>query len=97
MVNSGSYLRVLTPRTSNGVNLIVVDGQVQYKETSLPMSAKRYIEEQNRKLPDHLKKIIEVVSDTRQTIKVEDTIKTQQPMAPAMRQNQKVAQNINKK
>lgn len=61
MINNGSYLRVLTPRTSNGVNPIIVDGQVQYKETSLPMAAKRHLEEQNRKLPDHLKKIIEVV------------------------------------
>lgn len=59
-----AYLRVLSPKTRNGNDLVIgEDGRVEYKETHLPMSSKRYMELQNAKLPDHLKKKIEVVYD----------------------------------
>src|SRR5687767_3264498 len=62
MYTQGSYLRVLTPRVTNGTNLqIGADGRIDYKEAHLPISAKRKMEEYNRKLPNHLKKVIEVV------------------------------------
>jgi len=63
MYMQGSYLRVLTPRTTNGSNLeIGPDGRVVYKEAHLPLSAKSKIEQYNRKLAQHLKKVIEVVN-----------------------------------
>src|SRR5688572_22121772 len=62
MYNQGSYLRVLTPRVTNGTNLkILPNGTIDYKEAHLPISAKRKMEDYNRKLPSHLKKVIEVV------------------------------------
>lgn len=59
----GSYLRVLSPRTTNGTNILVENGQVVYKEAHLPLSAKKALEKQNEKLPSSLKKVIEVVHD----------------------------------
>lgn len=58
---SGPYLRVKSPITKDGSNILIVDGQVQYKDTYLPMSAKKYMEAQNSLLPGNLKKIIQVV------------------------------------
>lgn len=73
MYFKGTYLRVLSPRTSNGVNLLVgSDDRVIYKESLLPLSSKRFIEQQNTKLPDHLKKKIEVVHSDAQPENVED-------------------------
>jgi hypothetical protein len=58
----GDYLRVLSPKTTNGINLkLDEDDRVEYKETFLPLTAKKALEEQNKKLPDHLKKKIEPV------------------------------------
>src|SRR6186713_1919760 len=60
---NGPYLRVLTPRTTDGTSpLIGADDKVQYKEAHLPLSAKAALEDQNRKLPKYLQKRIEVVS-----------------------------------
>jgi hypothetical protein len=59
----GSYLRVLTPITTNGTNIKLEKGVAQYKETFLPLTAKKELEAQNRSLPEHLRKEIEVVSD----------------------------------
>lgn len=60
----GNYLRVLTPRTTNGTNIMMDENRQQmFKEAHLPLTAKRALETQNRALPDHLKKIIEVVYD----------------------------------
>lgn len=64
MFFNGPYLRVLSPVTTNGVNLkIGEDDKVVYKEAHLPLSAKRELEKQNAKLADHLKKKIEVVGN----------------------------------
>lgn len=62
MYFKSSYLRVVTPVTEDGNRPKLFNGQQVYKETALPLSAKKHLDEQNRKLPAHLKKIIEIVS-----------------------------------
>ncbi len=56
-----SYLRVVTPVTEDGNRPRIVNGQQVFKETALPLSAKKHLIEQNRNLPVHLRKIIEEV------------------------------------
>jgi len=59
---TGSYLRVLSPRTTNGLSpQIGPDGKLVYREDHLPLSAKKHLENQNKKLPEILRKTIEVV------------------------------------
>lgn len=59
----GNYLRVLTPCTTNGTSpMLDKKGQLVYKETLLPVSAKRDLEEQNKILPEILRKKIELIS-----------------------------------
>lgn len=55
------YLRVLTPVTVNGIVPFMVNGVPQYKESMLPITAKRYLEQKNAKRPEHLKHIIDVI------------------------------------
>jgi len=63
MYFKGDYLRVLSPRTSDGVNVMFDEDERRvYKEDFLPLSAKKDLELQNEKLPDQLKKKIMVVS-----------------------------------
>lgn len=58
----GTYLRVLTPQTINGVYpKMGPDGRQLFKETHLPLSARPAMDKLNRKLPEALKKKIEVV------------------------------------
>lgn len=60
----GNYLRVLTPRTTDGVTpQMGEDGRLVYKEDFLPLTSRPFIEKQNEKLPDILKKKIEVVKN----------------------------------
>ena len=60
---NGDYLRVVSPITVDGVQPLLDDeGKKVYKETFLPITAKKVIEERNLKLPEYLKKKIEVVS-----------------------------------
>lgn len=56
-----SYLRVVTPVTEDGNRPRIVGGQQVYKETALPLSAKKHLIEQNKSLPVHLRKTIEEV------------------------------------
>jgi hypothetical protein len=56
-----SYLRVVTPVTEDGNRPRIVNGQQVFKETALPLSAKKHLMAQNRELPVHLRKIIEEV------------------------------------
>lgn len=67
MYFTGSYLRVTTPVTTNGVIPKIVNGQQAYKETFLPLSAKKAMEKKNARLLrngfKHLVSQIEVVSD----------------------------------
>lgn len=46
----GSYLRVITPKTTNGIIPLIIDGKVQEKESFLPMSARKMIEAKNRRI-----------------------------------------------
>lgn len=57
----GPYLRVLTPETIDGINLRMVNERIVYKESHLPLSAKKHLERKNNKLPTHLRHKIEVV------------------------------------
>lgn len=59
-----SYLRVVTPVTEDGNRPRIVNGQQVFKETALPLSAKKMLMEQNRNLPVHLRKIIEEVHNS---------------------------------
>ena len=61
MYFTSSYLRVVTPVTEDGNRPRIVNGQQVFKETALPLSAKKHLMEQNRNLPVHLRKIIEEV------------------------------------
>lgn len=63
MYFTGNYLRVLTPRTTDGNTPLLVGGVQQYKETALPFSAKKKLESRNRQLPGHLRHIIEEVTN----------------------------------
>lgn len=61
MYFKSSYLRVVTPVTEDGNRPRIENGQQVFKETALPLSAKKQLLEQNRNLPVHLRKIIEEV------------------------------------
>lgn len=64
MYFKGDYLRVVSPVTEDG-NRPKIDpesGKQVYKETALPLTARKSLEAQNRSLPAHLKKKIEHVS-----------------------------------
>lgn len=59
---NGNYLRVLTPQTIDGINLAYDANQRPiFKETHLPLTARKHLERKNEKLPAQLKKKIEVV------------------------------------
>lgn len=59
----GDCLRVLSPKTEDGNRpRIGPDGRIVYKEEFLPLTAKRALDRQNNRLPNHLKKVIEVVT-----------------------------------
>lgn len=56
------YLRVTSPMTIDGTHPKYDEqGRIMYKETELPLTAKKHIDRQNSRLPDHLKKKIEVI------------------------------------
>lgn len=58
----GSYLRVRTPKTIDGlIPKMGYDNRPLYKESHLPLSARKHLERKNKKLPKHLQHIIEVV------------------------------------
>lgn len=60
----GEYLRVLTPLTTDGVSPLTENDKIVFREDHLPMTAKKNLEAKNINLPNHLKKKIEVVSNT---------------------------------
>ena len=61
MYFTSSYLRVVTPVTEDGNRPRIVNGQQVFKETALPLSAKKHLMERNRNLPQHLRMTIEEV------------------------------------
>jgi hypothetical protein len=64
MYFKGDYLRVISPVTEDGnrPKIDPVSGLPVYKETALPTTAKKSLDIQNRRLPAHLRKKIELVS-----------------------------------
>jgi hypothetical protein len=64
MIFKGGTIRVLTPVTEDG-NRPKLDagGQRIWKEEYFPATAQRAFERRNNRLPDHLKKKIEPVSN----------------------------------
>jgi len=63
MVYTGNYLRVLTPRTVDGVTPEMENDRLVLKEAFMPLTALRELEEQNKRLPEILRKRIEIVTD----------------------------------
>lgn len=67
MIFTGPYLRITTPRTTNGIIPKLSNGQQEFKETFLPLSAKKAIEGKNARLIKrgfkHLISTIEVVGN----------------------------------
>lgn len=77
----GDYLRVLTPETIDGVNLKYRNNRPVYKEAHLPLSARKHIERKNAKLPEQLRKKIELVSSYAPPPPEQETIEQEQPTA----------------
>lgn len=57
----GDYLRVLTPQTVDGINLMYENDKPVYSEQHLPLTARKFLEKENEKLPNQLKHKIELV------------------------------------
>lgn len=63
MFYNEDHLRVTKPLTSDGMTPLVDDeDRIQKKIVHLPLSAKKILEQQNERLPKHLRMKIEVVS-----------------------------------
>lgn len=78
MYFANSYLRVVSPVTEDGNRPKIVNGQQVFKETALPLSAKKMLTEQNRNLPVHLRKIIEEVHNNDvQPVVTNESVKAQ--------------------
>lgn len=54
---------IKTPITTNGRDLKIVNGQMQYRESIAPAATRKGIEKINKLLPDALKHKIEDVPD----------------------------------
>lgn len=78
MYFTSSYLRVVSPVTEDGNRPKIVNGMPVYKETALPLSAKKMLMEQNRNLPQHLRKTIEEVhNEDVQPVVTNESVKSQ--------------------
>ena len=51
----GDYLRVSKPVTTNGMVPKMINGEIVYKESHLPVTALKNLNKRNDKLPSHLK------------------------------------------
>jgi hypothetical protein len=71
MYFKGDYLRVISPVTEDGnrPKIDSVSGLPVYKETALPTTARKALDIQNRRLPAHLRKKIELVSTSVEEIR----------------------------
>jgi hypothetical protein len=59
---NGDHLRIVSVITEDGIRPKLDEtGRQMYKETLLPLTAKKHMDERNRELPKHLKMTIEVV------------------------------------
>lgn len=70
MYFTGPYLRVTTPKTTNGIIPLIINGKPQYQESFLPLTAKKSLEAKNKRLTRngfmHLAAEIEVVGENTQ-------------------------------
>lgn len=67
----GEYLRIRTPVTIDGKNIKYdLEGKVIYKETHLPLTARKSMEMENLKLPTHLRHKIELAGGAAKPSKV---------------------------
>lgn len=80
MYFTGPYLRVTTPKTTNGIIPQIINGEPQYSETFLPLTARKQLEAKNRRLLKngfrHLVAGLEVVGDSVNTPTVVQKRKT---------------------
>lgn len=71
MYFTGPYLRVTTPKTTNGIIPQIINGEPQYNETFLPLTARKQLEAKNRRLLKngfrHLVAELEVVGGSTNT------------------------------
>lgn len=63
MIFPKGTLRVVSPVTVDGNRPKIVDGMQVTKTTFLPKTAKRALENQNKRLPEHLRKKIEPLEE----------------------------------
>lgn len=63
MIFPKGTLRVVSPVTVDGNRPKIVDGMQVTKTTFLPKTAKRALENQNKRLPEHLRKKIEPLDE----------------------------------
>lgn len=89
----GAYLRIETPRTTDGINLKYENGHVAYKETHVPLTALKQFEKENIGRPEHLKhRITKVDPDTFQPSQIVRT-----PVSPAPIAHEEVEEVIEQK
>lgn len=86
MYFNGPYLRILTVKTTNGIIPLTVNGEIQYKESFAPLTAKKQFEKKaarlNKNGHGHLAPIVEVVGNEEVKPKVQPTGEVQS-QAPA--------------
>ena len=95
---NGDHLRVVSVITEDGVRPKLVNGTQVFKETLLPLTAKKHIEERNRELPNHLKMKIEVVKFMEEVVETEEDqeTKNEPPAGNVRRLTMSEAQNLKK-
>jgi len=62
MIFPRGTIRVVSPLTEDGSRLKIENDQVVYREDFFPLTAKKAFEDQNKILPKHLQKKIEVLT-----------------------------------
>jgi hypothetical protein len=85
-VTSKKHLRIRTPNTKDGLTPIRDDesGEISYKTTLVPLSARKAFERENSKLPKFMKHIIEEMDGDREETRSQarrQTGKNKQPAA----------------
>lgn len=83
----GKYLRVLTPKTTDGLTpQLDDDDRALFKETHLPLTSLSYLEKQNDGLPKHLRHRITVMdSETKQIDSEMSEVLSKKKAGPALK------------
>lgn len=84
MIFKGGTLRVVSPKTEDGnrPKIDPVTKQQVYREDFLPLTARKALEDQNKKLPSHLKKQIEVLTEDVPVNNTAETVTTKPTPEP---------------